>query len=146
MKLSPTKAIKACFWFANPGNPVLRSFVFFVLITLIATLGLMAGADAAKSPGDRAQSSSAMPTQSYEGMITDTRCGAKHSTAIGLAAADCTRVCIHAGEEFALVDGDKVYVLSGDRDALKPVAGQRVRVLGTLNGNTISVSSVTPGK
>lgn len=79
-------------------------------------------------------------------MITDTHCGAKHSAAIGLAAADCTRVCIHAGEEFALVDGDKVYALTGDRDALKRVAGERVKVVGTISGNTIAVSSVVPGK
>jgi hypothetical protein len=87
-----------------------------------------------------------MPTQSYEGMITDTRCGAKHSAAIGLAAADCTRACVHGGEQFALVDGDNVYVLEGEVGAVKRMAGQRVRIVGTLNGNKISVSTVGSGE
>lgn len=85
---------------------------------------------------------SASPTQTYEGMITDTRCGAKHSAAIGLGAADCTRACVHAGEQFALVDGENVYVLEGDRDALKRMAGERVRIAGVLEGNRIAVASV----
>lgn len=75
-------------------------------------------------------------------MITDTRCGAKHSAAIGMTAADCARVCVHGGEQFALIDGDTVYVLEGEPAALKHVAGQRVRIVGTLTGKRISVESV----
>jgi hypothetical protein len=143
MKLPFTKAFRPCFWI----EPLVsRSVVSFVLVMLIAILGLMPGVDAAKPAGGRAQSSTAMQTQSYEGMIADTHCGAKHSAAIGLAAADCTRVCVHGGEQFALVDGDSVYVLEGELDAIKKVAGQRVRIVGTVNGNTISVSSVVAGK
>jgi len=87
----------------------------------------------------RASSSSA---QEYEGMVTDTHCGAKHAASIGLSAADCTRVCVHGGEQFALVDGDAVYVLEGAGAALKRVAGQRVRIIGTPDGRKISVESV----
>ena len=79
-------------------------------------------------------------------MITDTHCGAKHSAAIGKAAADCARVCVHGGEHFALVEGDSVYVLEGDTDALKRMAGERVRIIGSLNGNTIAVFSVVGDK
>jgi hypothetical protein len=86
----------------------------------------------------------ASPTepQAYEGIITDTRCGAKHSAKIALSAADCTRVCVHSGDGFALVDGDKLYLLQGEAAALKQSAGERVKILGTLTGNTIAVSSV----
>ena len=83
------------------------------------------------------------PAQSYEGIITDTHCGAKHSAKIGLSAGDCTRACVHAGDSFALVDGDKVFILAGESEALKRSAGERVKVVGTLNGNSISVSSVS---
>ncbi len=86
--------------------------------------------------------SSAVPQQTYDGVITDTHCGAKHSTAIADNAADCTRVCVHAGERFALVDGEKMWVLQGDPAALKHAAGERVKITGTLSGNTISVTSV----
>jgi hypothetical protein len=88
-----------------------------------------------------AQSSSVQP-QAYEGMITDTQCGARHSASIGMAAADCTRVCVHGGEHFALIHDEAVYVLEGDLASLKHVASQRVRIVGTLNGNKISVESV----
>ena len=80
--------------------------------------------------------------QTFEGMITDTRCGAKHSAAIGLTAADCTRACVHGGEQFSLIEGDKVYVLEGDLPVLKQSAGRRAKVAGTLTGNKIAVSSV----
>jgi hypothetical protein len=85
---------------------------------------------------------SATATATFNGIVTDTRCGAKHSARIGLDAADCTRACVHAGERFALVDGDKAYILTGDSVALKHLAGARVRVAGTLNGDTITVVSV----
>jgi hypothetical protein len=80
--------------------------------------------------------------QTYEGVITDTHCGAKHTPAIPESAADCTRACVHSGEHFALVNGDKMYVLEGENQLLNHAAGERVTVSGTLNGNTISVTSV----
>ena len=86
--------------------------------------------------------SSALPLQTYEGIITDTHCGAKHSASVGMSAGDCTRACVHSGESFALVDGDTTYRLKGDQPALKRAAGERVKVLGTLDGNAISVASV----
>src|ERR1700733_3315342 len=80
------------------------------------------------------------PAQSYEGMISDTHCNAKHSAAIGLAASDCTRTCVHSGEHFALVEGETVYALQGEEDSLKKLAGQRVKIIGTLKGSRISVA------
>jgi len=96
------------------------------------------------SQSERAQLS-ANQTQAYEGIVTDTRCGGKHSAAIGLSAGACAKACVHSGEHFALVDGDKMYVLEGETDALKRVAGERVKIAGALNGNTISVASVAAG-
>ncbi len=99
------------------------------LAAMMATLG--AGAESAQ-------------LQTHEGMIADTHCSAKHSAAIGKTAADCTRVCVHAGEHFVLIDGDSLYLLEDNLDALKPVAGQRVRIVGRVNGIRISVVSVAP--
>jgi uncharacterized low-complexity protein len=133
------KVMRARFWIEMLA---IVSAIAFALALLIATLGAVAGAAAEESePGQPAQSSPVQP-QSYEGLITDTHCGAKHSPAIGKTAAECTRVCVHSGEKFSLVDGDKMYLLEGEPAALKRVAGQRVRVVGTLNGNTIAVASV----
>jgi hypothetical protein len=86
---------------------------------------------------------SSTPLQTYEGVVADTRCGAKHSPTIDQNAADCTRQCVHAGEHFALVDGEKLYVLEGQPELLKQAAGVRVTIIGIpLNSNTISVASV----
>src|SRR5262249_33204030 len=80
--------------------------------------------------------------QTYEGFVTCTQCGAKHAAKIGKSAADCTRMCVHGGSKFALVDGEKTYQLDGDLIQLKRVAGQRAQVVGAMRGNTIWVSSV----
>lgn len=80
--------------------------------------------------------------QPYDGVVTDTHCVARHSADGALSAAGCTRSCVHAGQHFALVDGDKVYVLEGEAELLARAAGERVTVMGTLNNNTISVASV----
>ncbi len=97
----------------------------------------------ARPQAQQAVQSSSLRRENYEGIVTDTHCGAKHSAAVGLSAADCTRACVHSGEGFALVDGEKTYRLKGDEAALKRVAGERVKLTGTLTDNTISVGSVS---
>ena len=117
--------------------------LMFSIVTLVVS-GTFASAKGANGQSSSAPSTTA--TQTYEGMITDTHCGAKHSAAMGLAASDCARACVHAGEQFVLVHGDHLFRLEGDSAALKQVAGQRVRIIGSLNGQKISVSSVTAEK
>lgn len=82
-------------------------------------------------------------SQTFEGMVTCSKCGAKHSAAIGRSAADCSRGCVRTGASFALIDGEKMYMLEGDLMAIKKVAGERARLVGALQGNTIQVASVT---
>ena len=123
------------FWLEIFG---LVSALSCALALLLATLGTAAWS--AEEPASAAQTSSAQ--QTYEGVITDTRCGAKHNASIAQAAGDCTRVCVHGGDQFALVDGEKMYVLEGEPAALKRAAGERVKIMGTLNGDRISVESV----
>ena len=121
---------------------MLVSAATFVLALFLAASGKTSTNATSEPPSAAVTQSSGTPSEVYEGVITDTHCGAKHSASIGMAAADCTRVCVHGGEKFALVDGDTVRLLQGEPAALKQVAGQRVRIVGTQNGNTISVESV----
>jgi len=118
---------------------------------LIATLGA-ATAGLASSPalGQTNEPTQAQPgpsaksghAQVFEGMVTCSRCGAKHSAKMSSNATDCARKCVHSGASFALIDGDNTYALEGDVSALKQFAGQRVRVTGVRQGNTIQVASV----
>ena len=133
---------RARFWFETIA---LVCGIACAVALLFAVLGAAAGA-AAEEPesGQVGGSPSTVPVrlQSFEGLLTDTQCGAKHSAAMGKAPADCTRACVHGGEQFALVDGDALYVIEGDLPMLKGAAGQRVRISGTLNGKKISATSV----
>jgi len=83
--------------------------------------------------------------RTYVGMVTCSRCLAKHSAKIGATATNCARVCVRDGAKFTLIDGDQTYLLEGDPTALKQVAGERVRIVGARNGETITVASVAAG-
>lgn len=119
----------------------LGTLIACILALLLATLGAAAGA--AVSGVEPPQATQAAKERTFEGMVTCSRCGAKHSASLAKAADTCVRVCVHDGGSFALVDSDTLYQLSGDMTALKKVAGERARIVGTLSGKTITVSSVS---
>ncbi|MBZ5599969.1 MAG: hypothetical protein LAN83_16775 [Acidobacteriia bacterium] len=87
--------------------------------------------------------------QTFTGQVSDAACGAKHTMMPG-DDAGCTRACVRHGSKYALVVGDKVYILdTTDKAALEELdklAGQRAKVTGHAEGDTISVSSVAPGE
>ena len=120
---------------------LLGTAIAFALAVLFATLGVAAGA--AESTPEATQGSVATPEQSFEGMVTCSRCGAKHQANLDRSATTCVRVCVHGGANFALVRDDSTYLLDGDPASLKKLAGQRARVLGVRSGNTIKVDSIS---
>lgn len=132
------RMVKARFWIEMVA---LVTVLACAVALSLATPGAAGAAKAEPEPGIPPHASAAT-AQAYEGIVTDTHCGAKHSAGVGMAAADCTRACVHSGESFALVDGDNTYSLEGEPAALKRVAGQRVRIMGTLTGKTISVAAI----
>jgi hypothetical protein len=104
--------------------------LWFAVLTLVAALapdGFAAG-----------------KPQVYTGEVSDAVCGAKHD--MSGSAAECTRTCVSQGSKYALVVGEKVYVLdTNDKtalDKLDELAGQQARVTGSADGDTISVTSV----
>ena len=80
----------------------------------------------------------------YTGIITDSVCGARHVKHPNLDSANCTRECVRTGAKYKLIDGDKSYFLRGDFAELAQFAGQRAKVSGSLNGETIRISSINP--
>ncbi|HXN73531.1 MAG TPA: DUF5818 domain-containing protein [Candidatus Acidoferrales bacterium] len=97
-------------------------------ILLIGGLS-MAGQDAAKSG-------------TWSGIVTNDKCGAKDASAAG---AECSKGCIkNKGAKLALYDTDnkKVYVLEPQNKATGH-EGHDVTVQGTLDGDTIHVTSIT---
>ncbi len=77
------------------------------------------------------------------GTITDSNCGAKHGMA-GMTPAQCTKTCIKSGANYALVSGDKVYTLKGDKAMMDKYAGSKVTVAGDADGTTVNVKSIKP--
>src|ERR1700694_2917780 len=86
-------------------------------------------------------------SQTLTGEVSDAMCGAKHE--MKGKAADCTRVCMKHGSQYALVVGDKVYTLeTSDKtalDKLNDLGGARGKVTGEVDGTTIAVKSVAAG-
>jgi hypothetical protein len=83
--------------------------------------------------------------QTWSGQVSDAMCGAKHMG----SPADCTRGCISKGSKYALVVGDKVYTLeTSDKaalDTLNKLAGEKAKVTGVADGDSIQVKSVAAG-
>jgi hypothetical protein len=83
----------------------------------------------------------AQTDQKLTGTVTDAMCGKKHMMQ-GATAAQCTRECVKSSSDYALVSGDKVYTLKGDRTQIDKFAGASVVIEGETNGSTVSVKSI----
>jgi hypothetical protein len=81
--------------------------------------------------------------QSWDGFISDSQCGYKHSLKSPNQA--CIVACIKGGAAAVFVVDDKVYRIENP-DALKNYIGHRVTITGTLDGQTIHVDDVKMGK
>lgn len=85
--------------------------------------------------------SAAPDKQTFTGTITDNMCAvAGHSTMrMGSTDAECTVACVVAHDaRYVLHDGKNVYVLSDQRTPEK-LAGQKVRIIGTLDAKTLTI-------
>lgn len=84
--------------------------------------------------------------QTFNGVVTDTMCGKQHM-AKNESPAKCTRECVKSGSaDYALMVGDKMYKLEGDKSAIDKYAGEKATVKGTAQGDTITVSSIAASK
>lgn len=82
--------------------------------------------------------------QTFTGTISDSMCGAQHM--MEGSAKDCTLKCVDSGSKFILVDSKgKIYQLS-DQKKPRAFAGADVKVVGTLDGDTIEVTSIAAAK
>ncbi len=82
----------------------------------------------------------------FAGLITDSHCGARHDMDSGKNTMECTKMCVRNGSRYVLVEGDKRYELAGTDSELDGLAGQRVKVVGSLAGNTITIGSISSGQ
>ena len=85
-------------------------------------------------------------TKVFIGNISDSMCGLTHMMP-GKSAKDCTLECVKSGSKYVLADSakGKVYQLT-DQKSPEKFAGQKVKVTGTLQGDTINVTAIEPAK
>ena len=88
---------------------------------------------------------SAQSAQTINGFLSEAQCAASHS-APSASATKCVKGCIARGAAPVLVSDGKVYKLKGEDDAVKGLAGQNVTIKGTVDGDTITVTSVAAQK
>lgn len=80
----------------------------------------------------------------FTGMVTDSHCGARHMRKSNLTSADCARACYRKGASYELVNGAQHYTLIGGESAIDKLVGQRAKVVGNLQDDTIIVDSAEP--
>jgi len=87
--------------------------------------------------------------QKLTGEVGDAMCGTKHMEGEG-TPAQCTRTCVSHGSKYALVVGDKIYVLNTTDKAVLAVldqqAGKKATVTGTVDGTNVEVSAAVAAK
>jgi hypothetical protein len=84
-------------------------------------------------------------TQTFTGVVSDNMCGKQHMMK-HTHPAQCARACVKSGSDYALVVGDKVYTLKGDKAQIDKFAGEKAKVIGTANEGTITVESIAASK
>ena len=124
------------FWFDTIGITVLLAVLFAMALAVVTATGAVAFGQKDADPSESGK------VQTFSGVLTDAHCGARHPSKSHLSAGDCVRMCLKRGFAWALVDGERIYTLKGDSPVLDRLAGERVSVSGTLEGNTIHVQSV----
>lgn len=90
--------------------------------------------------------SAAAGAETFTGIVADEMCatGDHSHMRMGDTDAECTKACVQShGVDYVLYDGKSTYALSGK--ALERFAGQKVRVVGTLDAKMriIKVDSIT---
>jgi hypothetical protein len=127
--------IGSCFLMA-----VGAAFAFAIIVA--AGSAALAGRQTADEPQLTSPAVPEVATGSlYEGMVTDSRCGARHIKNSHLNPTECTRQCVQQGASYVLVDGSRRYKLVGSEEVLAKFAGQRIRISGARQGETIQVNS-----
>ena len=109
-------------------------------VLFIVSLAFLAAVSLSASPAN----------QTFTGVITDSMCAkADHSQMqMGPTDAACTLACVDVhGAMYLLYDGKNAYMLSDQKTPAK-FAGQKVRVVGTLDAKskTIQVESITAAR
>lgn len=92
------------------------------------------------------EAQNAKSQQSWQGFVTDTHCGTNCQVTKAMTPdKKCVNRCVREGSKYGLWVGNHVYTLEPQKKAARYAAGD-VTVTGTLDGETIHISSIEPSK
>ena len=117
-------------------GPTLAAVILFVMGTSLAQQPV-------RGPHDKPLKMGQADANTFVGIISDSFCGPRHKLP-DKSAEECTRTCQRKGAHYVLVAGEKTYQLSGRADDLGYLAGQKAKVTGSVQGDTIAVGSAIP--
>ncbi|MDR1990986.1 MAG: hypothetical protein LBQ09_12245 [Acidobacteriaceae bacterium] len=85
--------------------------------------------------------------QTWVGEISDSACEMQHESGTENVppppAKECVANCVHGGSKYVLVVENKVLqVANQNLPALADLAGSKVKITGTLAGNTVTVTKL----
>jgi hypothetical protein len=88
--------------------------------------------------------------QTWNGTISDSKCGAMHPTGEHngktMTARQCTQACIKGGAQYVFVADGKVYSISNqDALGLAKYAGENVKLTGEMSGDSVTVKKLAKG-
>jgi len=76
------------------------------------------------------------------GYVSDAHCADKHSSP-SAANTKCIQTCLKGGSDPVLVSEGKVYKFdAASKDKAAALAGENVKVDGTVSGDTVTVSTI----
>jgi hypothetical protein len=87
--------------------------------------------------------------KTWTGQISDSMCGGSHAKMMAahpdakMTAHDCTNACVKAGAKYVFISNGKTYnIANQDFSDLQVHAGHTVRLTGSLEDDTITVSKI----
>lgn len=84
----------------------------------------------------------AASAEEMTGYVSDSHCGKAHNSVSEKNTA-CVTKCIGGGSDPVLVSNGKVMKFDADsKDKAKALAGENVKIDGTMDGDTIKVNSI----
>lgn len=131
------------FWLNLVGLCTIIACIFALALAVISASAAIAFPSHQDPEAQPQAKQDAVPQQrAFNGVVTDSSCHARHTVA-GKGAAECARECVGRGSSYVLVGGEGVYRLDGNTTELDKVAGERVQVIGMLDGHVLTVSSIS---
>jgi hypothetical protein len=82
--------------------------------------------------------------KTWDGFVTDTHCGTNcQRTSTMTPDIACVRLCVRKGSKYGLWYNDHVYLLEPQSKASE-FAAKRVRVVGDISNEVITIKSIAP--